>query len=63
MFGLKPKTVHYWYKEEISDYRKDIAAGKWGEKDTSNRQDQWGGNKRKTGTIAKSRKFWQPHDH
>ena len=32
MFGLKPKTVHYWYKEEISDYRKDIAAGKWGEK-------------------------------
>lgn len=32
MFGLKPKTVHYWYKEEISDYRKDIAAGNWGEK-------------------------------
>ena len=32
MFGLKPKKVHYWYKEEISDYRKDIAAGNWGEK-------------------------------
>lgn len=32
MFGLKPKTVHYWYKEELSDYRRDIAAGKWGEK-------------------------------
>jgi transposase len=32
MFGLKPKTVHYWYKEKISDYRKDITAGKWGEK-------------------------------
>ena len=30
MFGLKPKTVHYWYKEELSDYRRDIAAGKWG---------------------------------
>jgi transposase len=30
MFGLKPKTVHYWYKEEISDYRRDIAAGRWG---------------------------------
>lgn len=32
MFGLKPKTVHYWYKEEWSDYRKDIAEGKWGDK-------------------------------
>lgn len=32
MFGLKPKTVHYWYKEELSDYRRDIAAGRWGDK-------------------------------
>lgn len=32
MFGLKPKTVHYWYKEELSDYRRDISEGKWGTK-------------------------------
>ncbi len=32
MFSIKPKTLHYWYKEELSDYKKDIAEGRWGEK-------------------------------
>ncbi len=32
MFGIKPKTLHYWYREELSDYRKDIAEGTWGDK-------------------------------
>jgi transposase len=32
MFGIKPKTLHYWYKECFSDYRKDIAEGRWGSK-------------------------------
>lgn len=32
MFSIKPKTLHYWYKEELSGYSQDIAAGRWGEK-------------------------------
>jgi transposase len=32
MFSLKPKTLHYWYKENLSGYRQDIEAGRWGEK-------------------------------
>ncbi len=32
MFGLKPKTLHYWYKEELSGYREAKAAGAWGGK-------------------------------
>jgi len=32
MFSLKPKTLHYWYKENLSEYRQDIEAGRWGEK-------------------------------
>ncbi len=32
MFSLKPKTLHYWYKEKLSEYRPDVAAGRWGEK-------------------------------
>lgn len=32
MFSIKPKTLHYWYREELSGYKQDIAAGKWGEK-------------------------------
>jgi transposase len=32
MFSIKPKTLHYWYKEELSGYKQDIAAGKWGDK-------------------------------
>jgi len=32
MFGIKPKTLHYWYREELSGYKQDTAAGKWGEK-------------------------------
>jgi len=32
MFGIKPKTLHYWYKEELSSYTEDLAAGGWGNK-------------------------------
>lgn len=32
MFGIKPKTLHYWYKENLSGYKQDKEAGRWGEK-------------------------------
>lgn len=32
MFGVRPRTLYYWYKEYLSDYRKQIAEGKWGDK-------------------------------
>lgn len=32
MFGIKPKTLHYWYKEELSGYKQDVKAGNWGDK-------------------------------
>jgi transposase len=32
MFGIKPKTLHYWYKENLSGYKQNVAAGLWGEK-------------------------------
>lgn len=32
MFGIKPKTLHYWYKENMSGYKQDVAAGQWGKK-------------------------------
>jgi len=32
MFCIKPKTLHYWYKENLSGYKQDLAAGLWGEK-------------------------------
>ena len=32
MFGLKPKTLHYWYKTELSGYQKQVKEGTWGEK-------------------------------
>jgi transposase len=32
MFGIKPKTLHYWYKENLSGYKQAVAAGLWGEK-------------------------------
>jgi transposase len=32
MFGLKPKTLHYWYKENLSGYKQDVEKGRWGEK-------------------------------
>ena len=32
MFSIKPKTLHYWYKEDLSGYKQDIASGKWGTK-------------------------------
>jgi hypothetical protein len=32
MYGIKPKTLHYWYKEYLSGYRQQVAEGKWGEK-------------------------------
>lgn len=32
MFGLKPRTLYYWYKEDLSGYRKAKASGVWGNK-------------------------------
>ncbi len=32
MFSIKPKTLHYWYKENLSGYKQDVQAGRWGEK-------------------------------
>jgi len=32
MFSIKPKTLHYWYKEHLSGYKQDVASGLWGEK-------------------------------
>lgn len=32
MFSIKPRTLHYWYKYELSDYKKDIKSGIWGQK-------------------------------
>ena len=32
MFGIKPKTLHHWYKDDLSGYDKEIEAGRWGEK-------------------------------
>jgi transposase len=32
MYGIKPKTMHYWYKEYLSGYRQQVSEGKWGEK-------------------------------
>jgi transposase len=32
MFGIKPKTLHYWYKKHLSGYEQAIAEGRWGEK-------------------------------
>jgi transposase-like protein len=29
LFGLKIKTLYYWYKEYLSDYRSDIKSKKW----------------------------------
>ncbi len=32
MFGIKPKTFHHWYKEELSGYPQSIKTGIWGDK-------------------------------
>ena len=32
MFSIKPKTLHYWYKEIFSGYKQDVEAGRWGKK-------------------------------
>ena len=32
MFGIKPQTLHYWYKHYLSHYHKDKLEKKWGEK-------------------------------
>jgi transposase len=32
MFSIKPKTLHFWYKEELSGYKQDVETGTWGEK-------------------------------
>lgn len=30
MFGIKPRTMYYWYKEYLSGYRQAKASGQWG---------------------------------
>ena len=32
MFSIKPKTLHYWYKEILSGYKQDVEEGRWCEK-------------------------------
>lgn len=32
MFGIKPKTLHHWYKDDLSGYKKEKEDGRWGEK-------------------------------
>lgn len=32
MFSIKPKTLHYWYKEYLSGYQEAIEKGTWGKK-------------------------------
>lgn len=32
MFSIKPKTLHYWYKEHLSGYREAVDKGDWGKK-------------------------------
>lgn len=32
MFGVKPKTLHHWYKSQLSGYEQAVKAGTWGDK-------------------------------
>lgn len=32
MFSIRPKTLHYWYKEELSGYKQDVEEARWGDK-------------------------------
>lgn len=58
MFGIKPKTLHYWYKENLSGYKQDVASGLWGEKKiTIADQDTGEVIKEKQVPIAKAENF------
>ena len=58
MFGIKPKTLHYWYKEYLSGYKQDVAAGLWGEKKITIADEDTGEVvKEKPVPIAKSENF------
>ena len=58
MFGIKPKTLHYWYKENLSGYKQAVAAGQWGEKKiTIADQDTGEVIKEKQVPIAKAENF------
>jgi len=58
MFSIKPKTLHYWYKEILSGYKQDVEAGRWGEKKiTIVDKDTGGILKEKAVPIAKSENF------
>jgi transposase len=35
MFSIKPKTLHFWYKESLSGYKQAVETGRWGEKKIS----------------------------
>ena len=32
MFSIKPKTLHHWYKNDLSGYKEAVAERRWGEK-------------------------------
>jgi len=32
MFAVKPKTLHHWYKSQLSGYKQSVKAGTWGDK-------------------------------
>lgn len=32
MFSIKPKTLHHWYKNDLSGYNQAVAEKRWGEK-------------------------------
>ena len=58
MFSIKPKTLHYWYKEILRGYKQDVEAGRWGEKKiTIVDKDTGGILKEKAVPIAKSENF------
>jgi transposase len=58
MFSIKPKTLHYWYKEILSGYKQDVEAGRWGEKKITIVDEDTGEIlKEKAVPIAKSENF------
>lgn len=42
MFGIKPKTLHRWYKESLSGYKQEKEAGRWGVQKILNVDEQTG---------------------
>lgn len=64
MFSIKPKTLHCWYKENLTGYKQDIEAKRWGEKKITV-VDKTTGEvlKKKTCTHCQTRELRQPYDY